>query len=112
MARSGVKVHSLVAIILLALVFVHDPDTNWGTQCNTELCARLNLHAIFLVSWGCDRGLTGAAASHLGLDVALREGHTRRAAIDDGTYTEAVGLSIAVAISRYHQMDATSVRTW
>lgn len=95
MAGPWVHIHSLVSIILLALVLVHDTNANWRAQCDTELCAGLDLYTIFLVSWGRNRGLARPTARHLGLYVALIKGHAWRAAVDYGTDAEAVRLSIA-----------------
>jgi hypothetical protein len=93
--RPWVEIHCLVAIVLLALILVHDSETNWGAQCDAELGAGLYLDAILLVAWCGDGGLTWSAARHLRLDVVVGEGHAGRTAVDDGTNREAVGLAIA-----------------
>lgn len=95
MARSWVLIHRLVAIILLALILVHYPKTDWRTQCDAKLSARLDFYTIFLIARSCDGGLAGSPASHLGLDVGFGEGHAWRAAVDNGADRETVGLSIA-----------------
>ena len=99
MAGSWVLVHGLVAVILLALVLVHDPDANWSAQCNAELCTGLDLHAVLFVAGSCDSGLAGSAARHLGLNVILGEGHTRRAAVNYGADGKTVGFTIARQVS-------------
>ncbi len=97
MARSRVHVHSLVAVVLLALVLVHDPDANGGAQCDAEFCARLDLDAVLLIAGGCNGGLTRSAARHLRLDVIFGQGHARRATVDDGADGKTVGFAIAGA---------------
>lgn len=97
MTRSWVLVHGLVAVVLLALILVHDLDANWCAQCDAELRARLNLDAILFISRGRDCRLAGSPARHLWLDVGFSEGHARGAAVDDGADTEAVGFAIARA---------------
>lgn len=99
MAGPWVLVHGLVAIVLLALVLIHDPDTNWRAQCDSKLCAGLNFDAILLVSGCCDGRLAGSAARHLGLNVTFGESHAWRAAVDDGANGKTVGFAIATAIS-------------
>lgn len=86
MTGSWVHIHRLVAIVLLALVLVHDPETNWCAKGDTKLRARLDLHTILLVS-GCSYGgLAWSAARHLGLDVSVCESHAWWASVDDGTH--------------------------
>ena len=95
MTRPGVHVHGLVAVVLGALILVHDPDANGCTQRDAKLSTRLDLDLILFISRCCDCGLSGASSCHLGLDVGFSKGHTRRAAINDGANAEAVGLAIA-----------------
>lgn len=77
------------------MVLVHDPQSNGSTQSNSMFSSRLNLHSVFLISWGRYGTLTGSAACQLRLDVGLCEFEERRNAIDNG----ANGLAMAFAIS-------------
>jgi hypothetical protein len=89
-ARAWVQVHRLIAIVLLPLVLVHDAQANWRAQCNAKLGTRLDLDAVLLVARGGDSRLTRSPARHLRLDVVVCEGHTWRAAVDDGADGEAM----------------------
>jgi hypothetical protein len=95
MTWSRVHIHCLVAIVLLALVLVHDPEANWSAQCDTELGTGLYLDTILLVARCGDGGLAWSAARHLRLDIGVCEGHAWRAAVDNGADREAMGLAIA-----------------
>lgn len=97
MTWSRVHVHCLVAIVLLALVLVHDSEANRSTQRDSKLGARLYLNTVLLVAGRRDGGLTWSAASHLGLNVGICEGHAWRAAVDNGAHREAMRLAIAGA---------------
>lgn len=113
MTWPGVHVHSLVAVILRTLILVHDPDANGRSQRKTELCARLYLNLVLLISRCCNRGLTRPSSCHLGLDVGFGELQTRRAAIDDGSNAEAVRLAIAGHVSEKCQLLARCQQlTW
>lgn len=90
-----VQVHGLVAIILLALVLIHDSEANWCAQCDAELSARLDLYAILLIARRCYGGLARSSAGHLRLNIGFCEGHARWAAVDNGSNREAVGFAIA-----------------
>lgn len=103
MAGSWVLVHGLVAVVLLALILVHDPNTNWRAQCDSELCARLDFDAILLIAGCCDGRLAGSTACHLGLNVTLGESHAWWAAVDDGAHGKTVGFAIARIISMCDQ---------
>ena len=96
MARPWVDIHSLVSIILLPLVLVHDAHANRRSQRNAKLSARLDFHPVLLIAGSCDCALTRSSARHLGLDVRLCEGHARRAAIHYAPHRQAVGLAVAV----------------
>ena len=96
MTRSWVQVHRLVAIVLLALVLVHNPQANWCAQCDAKLGARLDFYSVFLVARSRDCRLAWSSTSHLRLDVVFSEGHARWAAVDDGADRKAMGLAIAV----------------
>jgi hypothetical protein len=111
-AWPGVHVHSLVSIVLGALVLVHDLNADRCAQCDAKLGAGLDLDLVLLISRSCDRGLSGTPARHLGLNVGFGELHTRRAAVDDGADAEAVRLAIAEEISELEQVAsiATDVR--
>lgn len=39
MAGTGVQIHCAATVVLGPLVLVADHHSNWGTQCDTELCA-------------------------------------------------------------------------
>lgn len=95
MAGTRVQVHCAAAVILGPLVLIADHHTNWGAQCNPELCARLDLDTVLLIARGCQGALAGTAAGHLGLDVVLGELHAGRAAVDDTADRAAVRLAIA-----------------
>ena len=97
--RPGIHVHGLVAVVLWALVFIHNPDANWRAQCYAKLGAGLDFDLVLLISRGCDGRLAGSSSCHLGLDVSFSKRHARRAAIDDGANTEAVGFAIAGEMS-------------
>lgn len=99
MAWPRVHIHSLVAVVLLPLVFIHDFQTNWRAQCDAKLGARLYLYTVLLVS-RCGYGrLARSAARHLGLDVVVCESHAWRAPVDNGADGKAVRLAIAGARS-------------
>lgn len=95
MTRARVQVHGAVAVVLGALVLIHDTHANGGAQRHTELGARLDLNAILLVARGCDCALSRTAAGHLGLDVGLAELHARRTAVNNAADGKAVRLAIA-----------------
>lgn len=95
MAGSGVEIHGLVAVVLGALVLVHDHEANGSAQSNAKLGTGLDLHAILLVSRSRDGGLTWPSSGHLGLNVGLCELHAGRTAINDAADGAAVGFTIA-----------------
>lgn len=99
MAWPGIHIHGLIAVVLGALVLIHDANADRCAQCDAELSTRLDLNLVLLISRSCDRGLSGTAACHLGLDIGFGKLHTRRAAVNDGANTEAVGLAIAGELS-------------
>jgi len=94
MAWPGVHVHGLVAVVLLPLVLIHDPQTNWRAQCNAKFGARLYLHPVLLVPRRGYGRLAWSAARHLGLDVVVCESHAWRAPVDNGADGETVRLAI------------------
>lgn len=95
MAGTGVQVHCATTVVLGPLILVANQHANWGTQCNAELCAGLDLDAILLIARGCQGALAGTAAGHLGLDVVLGELHAGRDTVDDTADGTAVRLAIA-----------------
>lgn len=94
MTRSRVFVHGLVAVVLLALVFVHDSDSNRRAERDAKLCSRLDFYAILFIAWSRNGRLARSASCHLGLDVGLCQRHARRATVNDGADRETVGFAI------------------
>jgi hypothetical protein len=95
MGRAGVDVHGLVAVVLGALVLVHDDEADRGPEGLAEFGAGLDGYAVFLVAGRGDGALARAAAVELGLDVGFGEGHAGGWVVDDAPDGFAVGFTEA-----------------
>lgn len=98
MAGSRIEVHGASTIVFWPLVFILHHESYRCAQSNTEFRPRLYLHPVFLVSRGSQCTLAWASPSQLRLNVGLRQLHSWRTSINDGSHGETMRFSIALSI--------------
>lgn len=99
MARPWEHVHCASTVILWSLIFIFHHQPNWRPQCNTELCPGLYLNSVFLISRSCESALSWASAGHLRLDIIFCQFHSRRTAINYGSYRATMRFAITEYVS-------------
>lgn len=86
MARPREHIHGASTVIFWPLVFILDHQTDWCAQGDAKLGAGLDLHSVFFIARSSERALARSSSGHLGLYIGFGQLHSRRAAINDGSY--------------------------